>query len=464
MDLNQERNFLDPIFQTKIKCSCPVDDFHGVENLISSDQQQFQRGFMAYRVVKPPIELEISLCCCIELNSIKIWPQIDSLKSIGFEVFINSGDNLHSEFRKVATHFNLREYGIEFTCEPIDRSNDPALNFAVIPFYLYAKNQLRRTQTVKLVIKQTARCCVPVIKRIEIWGRVSKFASKEQRDNVCQAIERAAAAASIKCGTSNENSALNVNDTKIERNDSLSLTIPEAFLDAITCEIMALPMVLPSGKTIDNSTLLKHSEHEEKWGRVPSDPFTGQPYTDTRKPVLDVHLKSQIDSFLLKHCDVPEIRQLPRTVGSAPKRRLPPTEASVPKSTKIENSTASTSYSSQSYISSGITILPASLTPTSSRSPSSSSSYRTQSLDEAIRGVLKNCKYKTSSTNNLNRINSQKCFQCPEPTANNILYTIATCSHLICRNCLIEKNLSICKCGNGFSNIDVNKYNRRELL
>lgn len=46
MNPNQIYNFVDPIFETQVKCSCTVDDFHGVENLISNDVQKRNRGFM----------------------------------------------------------------------------------------------------------------------------------------------------------------------------------------------------------------------------------------------------------------------------------------------------------------------------------------------------------------------------------------------------------------------------------
>lgn len=49
MDLYKNINFLDPIFDTKINCSCPFDDFYSVENLISNDLEKSNRGFMAYR-------------------------------------------------------------------------------------------------------------------------------------------------------------------------------------------------------------------------------------------------------------------------------------------------------------------------------------------------------------------------------------------------------------------------------
>jgi hypothetical protein len=51
--------------------------------------------------------------------------------------------------------------------------------------------------------------------------------------------------------------------------------IPDRFLDEITCEVMTLPMLLPSGHFVDRSTLDKLHHTDSTYGRPPSDPFTG---------------------------------------------------------------------------------------------------------------------------------------------------------------------------------------------
>lgn len=277
MDSDQIINLLDSKFNTKVMCSCAVEDYYSAENLISNDKQKLDRGFMAFRVIKPPVELEFELCCCIELVSIKIWPRVNSLKSIGFEIFVNSDKS--RDYYKTASHFNLQENGIQFVNSSINSNHfinsiyDE--NFAVVPFFPSSKNQLRKVKNIKCVIKQTARC-VPVIKRIEIWGKISKFVSNEQKQSIIEIIRRDIER--TVCVEKEEESHKNDDQSNFALNDDIdeNSMIPEPFLDLITFEIMALPMVLPCGKNIDNSTLLKHIEQEEKWGRVASDPFTGR--------------------------------------------------------------------------------------------------------------------------------------------------------------------------------------------
>lgn len=83
--------------------------------------------------------------------------------------------------------------------------------------------------------------------------------------------------------------------------DSSTDPIPDEFLDPITQEVMVLPMLLPSGMSVDNSTLEEHQKREATWGRSPNDPFTGVPFTSMSRPVPNPQLKSRIDHFLLRN-------------------------------------------------------------------------------------------------------------------------------------------------------------------
>lgn len=78
---------------------------------------------------------------------------------------------------------------------------------------------------------------------------------------------------------------------------------------------MTQPIVLPSGKIIDQKTLDKFGETEAKWGRSISDPFTGILFNQTRKPIIASSLKSQIDQFLSENCNREEIKKMPRVLG-----------------------------------------------------------------------------------------------------------------------------------------------------
>lgn len=89
------------------------------------------------------------------------------------------------------------------------------------------------------------------------------------------------------------NSNLNLNESNAE--------IPAEFFDAITNEIMSLPILLPSGKSVDRSTLEKFCAFESENFRSPNDPFTFLPFTEFRKPLPHSSLKLRIDEFFIKH-------------------------------------------------------------------------------------------------------------------------------------------------------------------
>lgn len=61
-----------------------------------------------------------------------------------------------------------------------------------------------------------------------------------------------------------------------------------------------LPMLLPSGVSVDSTTLEEYQKREATWGRPPNDPFTGVPFTSTSQPVPNPQLKSRIDHFILQ--------------------------------------------------------------------------------------------------------------------------------------------------------------------
>lgn len=102
-----------------------------------------------------------------------------------------------------------------------------------------------------------------------------------------------------------------------------SFTIPDDFIDPISCEVMVQPLILPSGKVIDSSTLKSHEKAELRWGRGPSDPFTGIPFSDSNKPIAASDLKSRIDKFLSDNSNVTELKNMPRTLGTNTSFHMP---------------------------------------------------------------------------------------------------------------------------------------------
>jgi len=63
---------------------------------------------------------------------------------------------------------------------------------------------------------------------------------------------------------------------------------------------MTLPLLLPSGMSVDHTTLEEYQKREATWGRAPNDPFTGVTFTAASKPLPNPRLKCRIDRFLLQ--------------------------------------------------------------------------------------------------------------------------------------------------------------------
>ena len=135
--------------------------------------------------------------------------------------------------------------------------------------------------------------------------------------------------------------------SKIEKTShapQLHANIPEELLDALTFELMVLPMLLPSGHYVDRSTVDKLAAADAVYGRPPTDPFTGicmrtvcydgiliyvwlvgVAFSASCQPEFSVHLKSQLDQYLSSYAARPAQESTlasGRTLGSCSQIQL----------------------------------------------------------------------------------------------------------------------------------------------
>lgn len=191
--------------------------------------------------------------------------------------------------------------------------------------------------------------------------------------------------------------------------------IPEEFLDGLTCEIMALPVRLPSGNVIDESTLERFSKQEAAWGRPPSDPFTAQPITANYRPVYDTALKARIDSFLLKESYRPCLKNIPRTTGPIQTRSSDTLLADViPKTTTTFNRPGPSAPPAQPSVS----------------DPSRRWLSSVATSLHHLSGNHSRVRPKTSS--------KSSTLPCPCGVDSGYRRYSLPCCHLICRRCLLE--------------------------
>ncbi|XP_034178954.1 RING finger protein 37 [Osmia lignaria lignaria] len=304
-------NFCDPRLRPEIHCNTISTEGYEISNLISDND----KGFLAYACIKPPVNIDITFLCNIRINHILIWPHVGSQKSSGFQLYSKTSNDASVPYTLLATGY-------------LDHSNvgllfyPPNVNHETIsapPNFLkrYMKPSMQYLTTyisnLRICICKTENS-VPALGKIEVWGTVSPRCGKDTMASICTlwSKQQFSISESIKIPENNDPSVTTINNK--EKLES-SLQVPECFLDAITWEIMTQPILLPSGKIIDQTTLQKHEETEAIWGRRLTDPFTGMPFSEDRKPVIANALKARIDKFLLENSNVEEIKRLPRVLG-----------------------------------------------------------------------------------------------------------------------------------------------------
>ncbi|XP_076395315.1 RING finger protein 37 isoform X2 [Megachile rotundata] len=279
-------NFCDPRLRPEIQCNTVSTEGYEVTNLISDND----KGFLAYACIKPP-------------------------KSSGFQLYSKTSNDASVPYALLATGF-LDHSNAGLLLYPSNVNHE---TISVPPNFLkrYIKPSLQYLTTyisnLRICICKTENS-VPALGKIEVWGTVSPRCGKDTMASICTLWSKPqlSVSESVKAPQNNDSPITTTNN---KEQLELSLQVPECFLDAITWEIMTQPILLPSGKIIDQTTLQKHEETEALWGRRLTDPFTGLPFSEDRKPVIANALKARIDKFLLENSNVEEIKRLPRVLG-----------------------------------------------------------------------------------------------------------------------------------------------------
>ncbi|XP_011312617.1 RING finger protein 37 [Fopius arisanus] len=301
-------NFCQEFLKTTVTCDTISTECYEVENLLKNNS----RGFLAYSCIKPPINIDFIFNCRIKINRIVIWPRIGAQKSSGFRVSVKS--DRQDNFTIVSSCFlKDNEAGAVFWRSEGEKG--PA-NFSSA-FIGGNPLLLEKIKTLRLSIVKTEKS-VPAVDRIEIWGFVSRWNRQdilgEMGELILKPLKDRLRTLEDEKTSRNGSQALNEPDEQMMAPDIPD--IPDSYLDPITWNIMQQPVVLPSGKVIDQSTLEKYAESQGLWGRALSDPFTGVPFTETQRPVFASALKAKIDKFLSENSNLREIKSMPRLLGS----------------------------------------------------------------------------------------------------------------------------------------------------
>ncbi|XP_041369079.1 LOW QUALITY PROTEIN: RING finger protein 37-like [Gigantopelta aegis] len=325
--------------KTVATSSSVSSDGYDVENLVSKDFILKNKGFLAERFLKPPVSITFAFPCSINIHQVIINPVVGRQKSSALEVLTNT-QKLTSSWLFGLDSTSQDRNPVQLTPVSVGRIHmkDPAVcvfrypsfratspysvddsDFSRFQYVVEMKHRYGTALVSHLTIRitNTIESLIPGIKSVAIFGQPSHKYDKAIHEKVFYHYVNSLnlkqlPTVSKNCDTSTKDCLILVESSS----DSTSkFEIPEEFVDPITCEVMALPTLLPSGKSIDHNTLEKYIENEATYGRLPNDPFTGVSFNTDSYPVPNNSLKVRIDQFLLKHCDESQVKSAPRTVG-----------------------------------------------------------------------------------------------------------------------------------------------------
>ncbi|XP_041046848.1 RING finger protein 37 [Carcharodon carcharias] len=354
-----------PHFSPRIQCNKVCADGYEVSNLISADPAKRKCGFRAEYFIKPPLHVTISFPFNVELCKIDIDVSASLQNSMGLDIYTCTTCSKKMTWNEVSTQdsqladqtfsdndvFTLvgkatlkNQNKISFRHKafkpraPFNEFNDQStVADGTFVQDLWNKGQFSLTNInhLRICITYVSGGSLPCLRRLDIWGQPSRSSPRKVIESAFRVYQKYKAGQSIPIVKQENVTVAPSSHTQslqpvVSGPPMTNGNIPEEFLDPITSEIMVLPMLLPCGKVIDQSTLDKYSRCEATWGRVPNDPFTSVPFSRHSKPVPYSTLKTRLDYFLL-HNTIPDRAFVGRTrvgfvASSAVKRKSDSTQ------------------------------------------------------------------------------------------------------------------------------------------
>lgn len=306
-----------------ICCSVPSSDSHPASCLLEAG------AWLADSFIKPPVRLTLHLAGPVRLRSLAWRCRVGSQCTELQEVWATSGPpgpcSPHCPAPPAARPGDWYRLGRGHTQEGdrVEFINRRVVAEAGSAHRLGCRDErglLEHVTALRLEILYTRAASTPCMAELRVLGSAVMAAG---RDQVGHLTERAGqgggqvAPTFTFFGGSAEEASPQIPAASVEATVEAEggEEVPEEFLDSITQEVMSLPMTLPSGHTVDRTSLDRCSAAMASWGGPPRDPYTGRKYRDGARPVFNPGLKARIDRWLLGR----EGQQsaVGRTVGSA---------------------------------------------------------------------------------------------------------------------------------------------------
>lgn len=303
--------FLPQIHADKVSC-----DGYEATNLMSPNN----RGFLAESFIKPPVTITIRFCCNINIERVVISGKVGCQRSAGFEICTTSfrrkscvllTNNVEADtvtfndntFLRVGRGYDVNRsmytfVNPRFASEVnISHNSDSLLHPPFKLSHHYSKH-LSAVSALAVRVTSTLNGSAVAVGLIEVWGEPASDVPKDIITHLHHLQVRKPTDSGPTLSRANAASIISSHSQNLE--NIAGLDVPIEFLDAVTHELMSLPVLLPCGQTIDQTTLDRYIKEEAVWGRSPSDPFTGKVFTSLCHPIQNTSLKVRLDEFVLK--------------------------------------------------------------------------------------------------------------------------------------------------------------------
>lgn len=169
-------NFCHPCLRPEVTCSTVSTEGYEVTNLVSESSA----GFLAYACIKPPINIDLTFLCNIQISRVIIWPVVGSQKSSGFQLLAKSTADSGAPFVTLSTaYLNNDEPGVIFYRRDLNETLTSAPNnFLQRYIKISDLRSVNGASNLRLRIVKTDNS-VPALGKIEVWGRVSRCCGRD---------------------------------------------------------------------------------------------------------------------------------------------------------------------------------------------------------------------------------------------------------------------------------------------
>nr|XP_037288257.1 RING finger protein 37-like [Rhipicephalus microplus] len=335
---------------TLIECDQICAEGYDVGNLISADRRR--SGFMAEYFIKPPVSVLLTLPCPTELSCVAVGLTRGPVRLTGFEIWVSKSGVGDATSPPARDDFVLIGKKFGATGEEVVRLRNrcyvPRGPFASLmrdggaPSFAYESRgtgETLRTTYCKHVCRLKLKLICAMgsasigLGSLQVWGQpmTSLCSLAAQEDLIRKFLSTTDTVSHFnrersvtdQCRSSptptvpEQAKSLQGKSGGVQEGEGSApeFHIPTDFQDALTFELMTQPVLLPSGQVVDQSTLDKHVETEEKWGRPATDPFTGITLAGANCPKSLPELKSRIDHFVVRNLE--KLGNIPRTLGKS---------------------------------------------------------------------------------------------------------------------------------------------------